>query len=137
MKKKQKHTEPLVTSVASVVRSVQDTRPFTADEVRAEKRVMHGILKDSLRIFSDKLKSGEVEMSTSLDLERLVKMMMLIMGEPDGVPQADVKQTVVTFAEPLSLDDPDVKSVYERLTESYNDHNDQGSGDTYAANQSR
>ena len=128
MKKKRKSTEPLVTSVASVVRSIQDTRPFTPDEVRAEKRLVHGILKDSLGIYIDKLKNGEVDISTPLDLERLVKMMMLIMGEPDGVPQVEEKQTVVTFADPLSLDDPDVKSVYDRLTESFNEHNDEAHG---------
>lgn len=124
MAKKKKTQEPLITSVASVVRSMQDTRPFTADEVRAEKREMHRILKDSFAIFTEKLKRGDVDMSSSLDLERLVKMMMLVMGEPDGVPQADEKQTVVTFAQPLSLDDPDVKSVYERLTEKLNENND-------------
>ena len=122
--KKQKKQEPLITSVASVVKSVQDTRPFTADEVRAEKREMHKVLKDAFAVFRDRLKSGSVDMSSSLDLERVVKMMMLVMGEPDGVPQTEEKQTVVTFAEPLSLNDPDVKSVYERLTDSYNEHND-------------
>lgn len=127
MKKNKKPQEPLITSVAAVVKSVQDTRPFTADEVRAEKREMYAVLKDSFAVYIDKLKNGDVDMSSSLDLDRLIKGMLLVMGEPDGVPQASEQQTVVTFAEPLSLDDPDVKSVYERLTESYNEANDQES----------
>lgn len=124
--KKKKVQEPLVTSVASVIKSVQDTRPFTPEEVRAEKRGMYEVLKDSFGVYIAKLRAGEVELSTSLDLDRLIKAMLLVMGEPDGTPQTEETQTVVTFAEPLSLDDPDVRSVYERLTESYNEHNDNG-----------
>lgn len=100
MAKKQKPPEPLVTSVASVIRRAVDTRPFTSDEVRAEKREMHKILKDSFDVFVTRLKQGEVDMSSSLDLERLVRMMMMVMGEPDGVPQTEENKTVVTFNEP-------------------------------------
>ena len=125
MRRKQKSRDPLVTSVASVVKNAIDTRPFTTDEVRAEKREMYKVLKDSFAVYIENLKNGSVEIDSSLDLDRLIKGMMLVMGEPDGVPPTEETQTVVTFSEPLSLDDPDVKSVYERLTESYNSHNDE------------
>lgn len=124
MKKSKPPQGPLVTSVASVIKNARDTRLFTAEEVIGEKRKIHKTLTDALDIFIQKMKQGEVDMSNSLDLERLVKLMLLVMGEPEGVAQTEEKETRVTFAEPLSLDDPDVKSVYERLTESYNEHND-------------
>lgn len=127
--KKQKQQEPLITSVASVVKNVIDTRPFDVDEIRAEKREMHRVLKDAFAVFTEKLKMGAVDLSTSLDLERLVKLRMLIMGEPEGVAQTSEQETVVTFSQPLSLDDPDVRSVYKRLTESYNQQNDGGSNE--------
>lgn len=124
MKKKNKPTEPLITSVAAVVKSAIDTRPFTVEEIRAEKREIHGVLKDALEVFKTNLKRGDVDMSSSLDLDRVVNLLLKVLGEPDGVPRTDETQTVVTFAEPLSLEDPDVQSVYQRLTAAYNEHND-------------
>lgn len=125
MKKQKATPAALVTSVAAVIRDVQDTRPFGADEVRGEKRAMHKVVKDSLAVYAENLKQGKVEIDDTLDLERLIKAAMLIMGEPEGVPQQETQQTVVT----LSLDNPDVENVYRLLTADYNQQNDGGSNE--------
>ena len=75
-------------------------------------------------------------MSTSLDLERLVKLTLLLSGEADSVtgkPYGEQEQeTSITsqsismsrIEEILDLNDPEVKSMYDKISKGYNELND-------------
>ena len=130
---------PLVSSVSTTLRkTINSTQVVTPDEVREKKKDMLSVIDKSLNIFKKNLEEGKVEMNTSLDLERIVKLMLVLSGEADSVtgkPHGEQEQntTVATKAveismskveEILNLDDPDVKSMFDKLYQGYNSAND-------------
>lgn len=130
---------PLVTSVSSTLKkSIQsDTQVCSAEEIKEKKQNMMEVLDKSLEIFKDNLMAGKVSMNTSADLERLVKLQLLISGEADsrvGKPYGEIEQettevksssvSMSKIEEILNLDDKDVKNMYNKLYEGYNKVND-------------
>lgn len=138
MANKQPQT-PLVTSVSTTLKkTIQSTQVVTPEEVKEKKKDMLGVIDKSLDIFKRNLEDGKVDMSTSLDLERIVKLMLILSGEPDSVtgkPNGEQEQDTTIKAqaigvsmskvdEILNLDDPDVKNMFEKLYQGYNTAND-------------
>ena len=140
MAKNQPQT-PLVTSISTTLRkSVQtsDTQVATPEEIKAKKQSMMSVIDDSLELFKNNLIAGKVAMNTSADLERLIKLSLLLSGEADsrvGKPYGEVEQETTTSAhsasismskveEILNLEDEDVKKMYDKLFEGYNAAND-------------
>ena len=130
---------PLVTSVTSTLRkTVSSTQVVTPEEVMEKKKDVLGILDSALDIFKKNLNDGKVEMTSSLDLERVVKLMLLVSGEADnitGKPHGEQEQDVTATVQAaglsmskvesiLNIDDPEVKSMFDKLYEGYNTEND-------------
>lgn len=130
---------PLVTSVSTTLKkTIHTTQVVTPDEVKEKKRDMLSVIDKSLSIFKKNLEDGKVEMNTSLDLERIVKLTLLLSGEADtvtGKPHNEQEQDVTATTQAiglsmskveqiLTLDDPDVKSMFEKLFTGYNESND-------------
>lgn len=137
MAKNQPQT-PLVTSVSTKLRKTiqPDTQVVTPDEVKQKKKDLLDIVKDGVELFKKNLADGKVDMSTSLDLERLVKLTLLLSGEADSVTgkpygEADQETSITAqsismskIEEILDLNDPEVKSMYEKISKGYNELND-------------
>lgn len=128
---------PLVTSVStSLKKTIQSTQVVTEDEIKEKKRDVLNVIDKTLDIFKKNLNDGKVEMSSSLDLERIVKLMLLLSGEPDSVtgkPHGEQEQEVITqqtgvsdskVEEVLNWDDPEVQSLYNKLFQGYNSATD-------------
>lgn len=131
---------PLVTSVSSTLKKTihSDTQVCSTEEIKQKKQSMMEVIDKSLELFKDNLLAGKVAMNTSADLERLVKLQLLLSGEADsrvGKPYEDTEQeaTVTTqtasismskIEEILSLEDEDVKNMFNKLYEGYNSAND-------------
>lgn len=128
---------PLVTSVSTTLKkTIQSTQVVTEDEIKEKKRDVLNVIDKTLGIFKKNLEDGKVEMSSSLDLERIVKLMLLLSGEPDSVtgkPHGEQEQEVITqqlgvsaskVEEVLNWDDPEVQSLYNKLFQGYNSAND-------------
>ena len=130
---------PLVTSVSTTLKkTIQSTQVVTPDEVKEKKKGMLSVIDKSLNIFKKNLEDGKVEMNTSLDLERIVKLTLLLSGEPDSVtgrPHGEQEQDTTVSAQSigvsmskvekiLNLDDPDVKTMFDKLYQGYNTAND-------------
>lgn len=128
---------PLVTSVSTTLKkTIQSTQVVTEDEIKEKKRDVLNVIDKTLGIFKKNLDDGKVEMSSSLDLERIVKLMLLLSGEPDSVtgkPHGEQEQEVITqqlgvsaskVEEVLNWDDPEVQSLYNKLFQGYNSAND-------------
>lgn len=130
---------PLVTSVSTTLKkTIQSTQVVTPDEVKEKKKDMLSVIDKSLNIFKKNLEDGKVEMNTSLDLERIVKLTLLLSGEPDSVtgrPHGEQEQDTTVSAQSigvsmskvekiLNLDDPDVKTMFDKLYQGYNTAND-------------
>lgn len=137
MPKNQPQT-PLVTSVSTKLRKTirPDTQVVTPDEIREKKKDLIGVVDSGIELFKKNLAEGKVDMSTSLDLERLVKLTLLLSGEADSVtgkPYGETDQETSITAQSISmskieeildLNDPEVKSMYEKISKGYNELND-------------
>ena len=113
---KKRTQQPLVTSLSTTLKKTihnEDTQVVTSEELKHKKKEMMTIVESALDVFKSNLTSGKVTMTTSADLERLVKLTLLISGEADS--------KVETI---LNLEDPEVKKMYDRLYEGYNEAND-------------
>lgn len=138
---KKKPQTPLVSSMSTVLRkSIQsNTQVVTPEEIKEKKLDWLGMVSDSLELFKKNLANGKVDMSSSLDLERLVKLGLLLSGEAEtitGKPNSEQEVTAVDSVqaaaanmskidEILDSDDPDVQSLFKKLYEGYNQKNDQ------------
>lgn len=139
MNKNQPQT-PLVTSISTTLRKTiqSPTQVVSPEEVKEKKKDLLGVIDQSLNIFKKNLEDGKVDMSTSLDLERLAKLMLLLSGEADSVmgrPQGEQVQDTTTNLQSigvsmskvdsiLDLSDPTVKAIYDKLYSGYNTAND-------------
>lgn len=139
MNKNQPQT-PLVTSISTTLRKTiqSPTQVVSPEEVKEKKKDLLGVIDQSLNIFKKNLEDGKVDMSTSLDLERLAKLMLLLSGEADSVmgrPQGEQVQDTTTTLQSigvsmskvdsiLDLSDPTVKAIYDKLYSGYNTAND-------------
>ena len=137
---------PLVTSVSTQLNTqlkkstvVSDTQVVTPEQIKEKKQKLMDVIETATEQFIDNLKNKKVDLSSSLDLERLVKLTLLLSGEADSITgksinQKELETTVGTPAaevsmskieEILSLDDPEVKSMFDRLYNGYNEINNQ------------
>ena len=131
----------LVSSVSTKLKKTivaENTQICTDDEIQKKKKEMLNVIDQSLELFKRNLESGSVDMSTSLDLERLVKLTLLLSGQPDSITgkpngQSEQETTVTTqsiglsmskIEEILNLDDPEVKAMYDKISKGYNEAND-------------
>lgn len=131
---------PLVTAVSATFKKTvhSDTQVCSPEEIKEKKQDMMAVIDKSLELFKDNLLSGKVAMTTSADLERLIKLQLLLSGEADsrvGKPYGETEQesTVTTQSasismskveEILNLEDEDVKNMFNKLYEGYNAAND-------------
>ena len=138
---KKKPQTPLVSSMYTVLRkSIQSsTQVVTPEQIKEKKLDWLGVVNDSLDLFKKNLIDGKVDMSSSLDLERLVKLGLLLSGEAEtitGKPNSEQEVTAVDSVqaasanmskidEILDSDDPDVQSLFKKLYKGYNKKNDQ------------
>lgn len=137
MPKNQPQT-PLVTSVSTKLRKTirSDTQVVTPEEIKEKKKDLMSVVDSGIELFKKNLAEGKVDMSTSLDLERLVKLTLLLSGEADSVtgkPYGETDQETSITAQSISmskieeildLNDPEVKSMYEKISKGYNELND-------------
>lgn len=128
-----KNTTPLVTSVSTTLRKTlqKPTQVATVEEVKEKKRDMLNTIDKGMELFKKNLAEGKVKMESTIDLERLVKLMLIISGELDN---SDQQESTITSQAPnidvnkidtiLDTSDPTVKELYNKLYESYNTAND-------------
>ena len=92
---------------------------------------MLNIVNTALDKFTENLSEGKVRLDSSLDLERLVKLALILSGEADsitGKPAHQSEQVEITdlskVGQILDDNDPAVKAMFEKLYKGYNNLND-------------
>lgn len=138
MAKNNQPRTPLVTSVSTRLKKTighPDTQVVTPEEVKEKKKKLLNAVEKSADNFIKNLEDGKIQMNSSADLERIVKLTMLLSGEADtvsGRPYGEQEQetsvemdmSMSKINEILNLDDPEVKSLYEKISKGYNEAND-------------
>ena len=137
MKKRTNTQPPVVSSYSTTLRRAVGDEIATAEEMHERKKGVLSIIDDSLALFKSNLSAGNVSMTTSSDLERIVKLMLLISGEADsraGKPLGEV-ETETTITTPtsgisidkiesiLNTDNETVQDIYNKLYTAFNESN--------------
>lgn len=139
MAKKKQNRVPLVTSVSTTLRqTVQSTQVVSKEEVKERKKDMLGVLDKTLEVFKKNLASGKVEINSAIDLERIIKLTLLLSGEPDSVTGKSTgeqeQETTITaeqqgissfkIDEVINMEDENVKELFDKLYKGMNEAND-------------
>lgn len=123
---------PLVSSVSSQMKKyTSSTQVVTPEEIKKNKRGMLDVVNSALDQFKSNLESGKIDLDSSLDLDRLVKLNLLLSGEANsisGSPASQVEQVDTTelsqTSSILNENDPTVKELWKKLYDGYNQKND-------------
>lgn len=121
-----------VTNVSSTLKQHQSsTQIVTPEEAKQRKFKMLSIVDIALDRFTQNLSDGKVKLDSSLDLERLVKLSLILAGEADSITGKPVNQSeqielsdMSRVEDILSDTDPEVRSLFEKLYQGYNRLND-------------
>ena len=122
----------LISNVSSTLRRQHSfTQIVTPEQAKQNKSRMLDIVNTALDKFTKNLTEGKVKLDSSLDLERLVKLALILSGEADsitGKPAHQSEQVEITdlskIGQILDDNDPDVKAMFEKLYQGYNNLND-------------
>lgn len=117
-----------VSSVRQTIKKyTTSTAPLTPEEITTHKRNMLSTVNRALDQFNKQLDASQIPMKSTADLERLVKLNLLLMGEPTdtvGNPINQSEETVTAPAITLNPDDPDVQSIFAKMYTQMNKTND-------------
>lgn len=141
-KKKHVPQAPLVSSVSARIRqTVPDNGVVvtTPEETVNRKKNFLAMLDKATEQFTKALEKGKVELNSTLDLERIVKLTLLVSGEADSIQGSSKTTETETSVESakiamskiekiLDSDDPTVNEIFNKLYEGYNKMNDESSG---------
>lgn len=131
---------PMITSVSakykSKLYSSTNTEVATEEDTVARKKKFLSILDKATNTFMDNLDNGTVQLNDTLALERLIKLSLLVSGEPDSITGKSGKEisteidsgdemSIEMLEKLLTLEDPEVKSVYDKLFNNYNKQNEE------------
>ena len=136
-KKKHVPQAPLVSSVsARIKQTIPDNgvEVATPEETKNRKKNFLAMLDKATEQFTKNLEKGKVDLSTTLDLERIVKLTLLVSGEADSIHGSSKTTETETSAENdkiaiskveeiLNSDDPAVEEIFNKLYEGYNELN--------------
>ena len=131
----------LVSSVSTHLKKsyATSTKAISTDELQKKKENFMEIIGVATSKFVDNLNKGNVNLDNTIDLERLVKLTLILSGEADSITGSTTQssETTVTATDVpmskldkiLTMDDPDVKAMYEKIYSGYNEINDAEVGD--------
>lgn len=141
-KKKHIPQAPLVSSVSARIRQTVPDNGVTVttpEETTARKKIFLAMLDKATEQFTKALEKGKVELNSTLDLERIVKLTLLVSGEADSIQgsskttetETSVESAKIAMSkveEILDSDDPTVSDIFNKLYEGYNKMNDESNG---------
>lgn len=132
------HPKPqLVTPVTTILERTthnNGVRATTEEETKERKKKFLTILDKATDKFLQNLQEDKVDLTSTLDLERIVKMVLVISGEADSITgqtgsattsvSTEAKLSMSKIEEILNLDDPNVQAMFQQIYTGYNEIND-------------
>lgn len=133
---------PLISSVATRIRktnyeSSSTDKVATPEETIERKRGFLSMLDAAAAKLAENIENGTMQLDNTLDLDRVIKLSLLVSGEADSitgksgsesvseVEMQAKKLSIDKIEQILNLEDPEVKAMYDKLYDSYNELNDQ------------
>lgn len=140
-KKQPINRKPLVSSVTARIRNTtydsSSTVVATPEETCKRKKSFLNILDKATEKIMESIESGKMTFDSTLDLDRVIKLSLLVSGEADSITGKSGKETtqemdiearklsMSKIESILDLEDPEVKAMYDKLYDSYNKLNDE------------
>lgn len=140
MAKAKKKAAPKVSSVAKRISSTiynNGVDITSLEETDKRKRKLLGIFDSAIDKIAEKLNNNEIELNSTLDMERVAKCALLLSGEATNIngstnsvtmeaeAGAELKNAMSKAEKILDDNDPVVLAMYEKLYRGYNDLNDE------------
>lgn len=128
MSKSKKTPEPLLTPVTQIIKTVvQEEKP---PEEKVQDDSVKNLVMQSIENYATNLINGRVKVKSVTDFEKLVKLYLLLNGQPDSrVGSAVGESEITTIEEGLDLDidvnDEDVINLYNKMFANLNEKNDE------------
>lgn len=127
----------IATELKKTVSISKGTQVATEEETKIRKNRFLSILDKATATFLKKLEAGEISINNTADLERLVKLTLLLSGEADSIKgkEGTIEETTNASTEALNskitdiqdlldMNNPNVKAIYDDIFNKYNDAND-------------
>lgn len=127
----------LVTPVTTILERTtynNGVKATTEAETKERKKKFLDILDKATDKFLQNLQDDKVDLTSTLDLERIVKMVLVISGEADSITgqtgsatasaATEAKLSMSKIEEILNLDDPNVQAMFQQIYTGYNELND-------------
>lgn len=129
------HPKPqLVTPATTIMERTthNGVKVATVEETKERKKKFFEIIDKATTKFLQNLEEDKVDLTSTLDLERLVKMALVLSGEADSIVggvgetsiSAEAKLSMSKIDEILNMDDPSVQAMFQRIYTGYNELND-------------
>lgn len=132
------HLKPqLVTPVTTILERTthnNGVKATTEEETKQRKQKFLTILDKATDKFLQNLEDDKVDLTSTLDLERIVKMVLVVSGEADSITgqtgsattsvSTEAKLSMSKIDEILNMDDPNVQAMFQQIYKGYNELND-------------
>lgn len=125
--------KPTVSSVTTKFKHFQNgVQVSPVEDTLARKQKLLGLLDLAVAQAEEKIQSGKLEITSTADIERLIKMTLLVSGEANDI-QGSIDSTEIESSQALSMSqidkildikDPSVQEMYKKLYAGYNKVND-------------
>lgn len=126
--------KPTVSSVTTKLKQFHNgVQASSPEDTIARKQKLLNLLDLAVEQAEDKIQSGKLEITSTADIERLIKMTLLVSGEANDIHGStdSVEKTETSEALSMSqidkildINDPGVREMYEKLYAGYNNVND-------------
>lgn len=132
------HPKPqLVTPVTTIMERTTHSNGVpvaTPGDTKQRKEKFLKILDKATEKFLKNLEDDVVDLTSTLDLERIVKMVLVLSGEADSITgqpngsttsvTTEAKLSMSKIDEILKMDDPAVQAMFQQIYNGYNELND-------------
>jgi hypothetical protein len=139
MPKKNNEKPSMVSSVSSMLKRVYNyngEQVTTPEETKQRKQGFLQLLDMASEKLTENIKAGKIDLSSTMDMERVIKLTLLVSGEADSIKgkvNSEESETSMEGArlsmsqidKILDVNDPDVQEMYQKLYEGYNRINDE------------
>ena len=118
-----------ITPSTKILGDLKPLNPLSIEDTQNNKKHLLDVVNLSINKYKDNLNTGTIEIKSIADLEKLVKMSLLLTGEPDSITSTtnttELGVTLESTNIQLDLNDSSVKEVYEKLFGAYNEKNEE------------
>ena len=126
----------VTTRIRNTVYNTNSTEVSSPEETVERKRDLLNLIDLAIPKLAENITSGELKLNTTTDLDRITRLALLLSGEAESVTgkagsettqeeEESARLSISKIEQILNPEDPEVKAMYDKLYDSYNEINDE------------